>query len=375
VRIAISNASREWRGTETVAAQLALGLRRRGHDILLICRRNGPLYGQLRDEVECAPVLRRLDASPAGILSVARALRRHATDVVIAQKEKDVRITGPAAALVRRPLIVRHETDRPLKRRPHYRLLYGWLPEHHITNSEATKQTILDSAPWLSPDEVSVLPNAVEAEPFLSATPAMLGLPPEAVAVGYIGRLEERKGVLDLALAWHRVSVAAPAAHLLIAGTGPLEGQLREALHGAPRVHWLGFRTDVPNLLNALDLAVVPSHFEGFGLSALEAMAAGLPVVAARASSLPELVADGVHGRLVEPHAADCLAAAILELVDDPGARRRMGRAGREHVLREYTVERMLDRHEELLARIARRRGTRVADSLYGARSAGRERH
>ncbi|MBA2246396.1 MAG: glycosyltransferase, partial [Gemmatimonadetes bacterium] len=123
-------------------------------------------------------------------------------------------------------------------------------------------------------------------------------------------------------------------------------------LAAAPRVRWLGFREDVPAIMRALDLLVVPSHYEGFGLVVAEAMAAGTAVIATRTSNFPELITDGIEGRLVPPRDPPALAETILELLHDPELRARMGRAGRERVRREFTLERMLDRHEELLAEV-----------------------
>jgi 2-deoxystreptamine N-acetyl-D-glucosaminyltransferase/2-deoxystreptamine glucosyltransferase len=139
-----------------------------------------------------------------------------------------------------------------------------------------------------------------------------------------------------------------------IAGKGPEEERAREILAHARRVHWLGFRTDVPSVMRALGILAVPSHWEGFGYVAAEGLAAGVPVVAADASSLPEIVRDEMEGLLVEPGNPEYLAAALVRLAGDPAIRARMAAAARERVRAEFTVERMLDRYEELLGKFAR---------------------
>ncbi len=103
--------------------------------------------------------------------------------------------------------------------------------------------------------------------------------------------------------------------------------------------------------MRALDILAVPSHWEGFGYVAAEALAAGVPVVAAKASSLPEIVRDEVEGLLVKPGNAGYIAAALYRLAGDPALRARMSAAARARVRAEFTVERMLDRYEELLDR------------------------
>jgi glycosyltransferase involved in cell wall biosynthesis len=175
--------------------------------------------------------------------------------------------------------------------------------------------------------------------------------------VGFLGRFDERKGLLDLARAWPAIAAAVPRVHLVLGGKGPLEDETRAVLADAPRVIWAGFRSDVAAFLGALDLLVVPSHWEGFGLVAAEALAAGLPVVAAAASSLPEIVRHGREGVLVPPHDPVALASAVIGLLRDPEGRKRMAAAGLARVREEFTVDRMVDRYESLLTDVVARRG------------------
>ena len=142
-----------------------------------------------------------------------------------------------------------------------------------------------------------------------------------------------------------------PEAQVLIAGEGPeragLEA-LRERLGVDGAVRLLGVRNDVPDILAALDVAVCCSDFEGGPLSVMEYMGAGLPVVATRVGGLPELVKDGETGVLVEPRDPAALAAAIGELLDDPGRRDRLGAAGRELRSSEYDIDVWVRRLEDL---------------------------
>jgi glycosyltransferase involved in cell wall biosynthesis len=212
-----------------------------------------------------------------------------------------------------------------------------------------------------------VIRNGIDVEAVRATCPADLGIPAGSVVFGFVGRFEEQKGVRELARAWQRVAGAFPGARLVLIGWGQLEGELRDQLGAAPNVHWLGFREDVPSVMKSLDVLVAPFHQEGFGLVLVEAMAAGVPVVAARASSAPELIDDGVEGRLVPVRDADALADAMIELAGDPERRRCMGARGLARVERDFTQGGMLDAHEQLLAEVApvRRRafvGPRPAD-------------
>jgi glycosyltransferase involved in cell wall biosynthesis len=117
-------------------------------------------------------------------------------------------------------------------------------------------------------------------------------------------------------------------------------------------VHRLGFRDDMHNVLAAFDIFVMPSHFEGFGIVLVEAMATGAAVIASAASNLPELVQDGVEGLLVPVRDAAALAAAIISLCSDRELRETMARAARERARRDFSLDRMLGEYEALLQEI-----------------------
>lgn len=353
MKIVFGNEKRSWGGSQAMAAALARGLRVRGHEVVLFCRAHSALHERLAGEIPCEPVLAGFDASPFSLWRCAAALRRHRPDVVVTNTVKGPRQTGLAARLLKIPVVHREEMDKPYKRHWRYRLFYGSLPTRLIVNSQATRRTLATSVDWLSGERITVIPNGIDPAPYARAAPAALGLPASAYAVGFVGRFEPRKGVRELAAAWPTVAAALPEAHLVIAGHGEIEGELRATLAHAPRVHWLGFTANVASLMRALDVVAVPSHYEGFGLVAVEAMAAGVPVVATDASSLPEIVRDGVEGRLVPPRDPTALACALIELARDPAQRQRLGTAGQRRVRDQFTLDQMLIRHEALLREVA----------------------
>jgi glycosyltransferase involved in cell wall biosynthesis len=352
MRVVLSNASWQWGGVHAITSALVTGLQARGHEVVVFGRPQSRLQKRLAGLAAFEPVVQGMDLHPLGLLRIARALRRHQPDVALLMMKKDVRLTGPAARAVGVPVVIRHANDQPIPRGQFGRMLYGAIPALHVANSKATRRTLLESAPWLRPERVAVVHNGIDAEPFLSAAPAELGLPDDALAVGFLGRFDERKGVLDLTRAWPRIAAEVPDAYLVLAGKGPLEAQMRAELSSAPRVIWAGFRNDAAAFLAGMSVLAVPSHWEGFGLVAAEAMASGVPVVATRASSLPEIVTDGLHGRLVPPNQPEQLGEAIISLLEDPGQRARMGALGRERVRADFTVDGMVDHYEALLRRV-----------------------
>jgi glycosyltransferase involved in cell wall biosynthesis len=191
---------------------------------------------------------------------------------------------------------------------------------------------------------------------------SVTGLPPETrdrvrgelaihddeLAILFVGRLDATKGILDLWNAFERIAASNPGRTiiLLIAGTGELAGKLKRRVEGsglAGRVRILGFRSDVGRLLTAADIFVLPARYEAFGIVLLEAMSAGVPIVATRTGGIPEIVLDGETGILAEPDDPSDLARALLELADDPGKRQALGRAGRERWAQSFTLDRSVE--------------------------------
>ncbi len=169
--------------------------------------------------------------------------------------------------------------------------------------------------------------------------------------LGVLARLIPLKNVESVIVATARLSAMGIEVQTEIAGSGSSECSLRDlaaSLGMGDRVHFLGWRMDVGELLASWELLVIPSLEEGFGLSALEAMAAARPVVASRVGGLCELVVDGVTGRLVPPGDIDALVCCIAELASDRQRLAFMGDEGWKRVRKHFSVELMARRTAEL---------------------------
>ncbi len=206
------------------------------------------------------------------------------------------------------------------------------------------------------PDQFVTIPSGVPLAAFEApAVPpervkAALGLPPDARVIGSVGRLEPIKGHRVLVEAFQQLAPRAPDVALVLAGDGELAAPLRAACNRAGlagRVRFLGWRTDVPDLLHAFDVFVLPSLNEGMGRALVEAMAAGRPIVASRAGGIPEVLGDDEAGILVQPGEARALAAAIETCLAEPDLGARLGKAARERA-RRYSVEAMVEKLEAL---------------------------
>lgn len=178
---------------------------------------------------------------------------------------------------------------------------------------------------------------------------APLGVPEQAFLVGSVGSLYPVKGHSCLVEALARIVADVPGAHLCIAGRGDEEGPLKQKaaeLEILDRVHLLGLRDDVPRLLAAFDVFVLPSLSEGLPLSLLEAMAAGRPVIASRVGGIPEVLEDGVTGFLAEPRDVAALARCLVRVAAMGSAGVEMGLRARRVIESRFTIGAMVSAYQ-----------------------------
>jgi glycosyltransferase involved in cell wall biosynthesis len=184
------------------------------------------------------------------------------------------------------------------------------------------------------------------------------GLEPEAIVLTHVGRFAPPKNHALLIEAFAQVRTHTPL-YLLLVGGGELEDAVRQQvveLGLQQRVRFLGVRADVPAILNASDLFVLSSRWEGNPLSVMEAMAAGLPVVSTAVGGVPDLVREGETGLLVPSGDAAALARALQALVDDPARREAMGAAARQHAIAHFDIRHTVRGYEQLYESLLRRK-------------------
>jgi glycosyltransferase involved in cell wall biosynthesis len=188
---------------------------------------------------------------------------------------------------------------------------------------------------------------------------AELGIPADALVVGFIGRLVRDKGVVELARAWASLRGEYPGAHLIVAGPeeerDAVPHHILDQLRQDPSVHMMGFTRDTPRVYAASDLITLPTYREGFPNVPLEAAAMGLPVVATRIPGCVDAVDDGVTGLLVPPRDALALTQALRRYMDDPLMRAQHGQAGRARVMTDFDQRALwsalAERYDQLLKR------------------------
>jgi len=223
------------------------------------------------------------------------------------------------------------------------------LMDRLIVVSKAIERKISEEGRQGAP--VSLIYNGVDLDRYNHQQPCCTlhedySIPEDAQIVGVVARLEAEKGHRTLLEAWPLVLAAQPRAWLLIVGEGSERDSLEAeaaSLGISDRVVFTGRREDVPAVTAALDVSVLPSYREAQGLSVLEAMALGRPVVASRVGGIPEMIEDGVSGLLVPPNDREALASAIVRLLADHPFADMIARRGHDLVHDRFCVELMVN--------------------------------
>ncbi len=240
------------------------------------------------------------------------------------------------------------------------RLTARWVSQW-IAVSDALRKDLIDYYGFPA-GKIEVVPNGIDLQDLRigrnrEEVRRNLGLQPETLVVLAVARMTDEKGHRFLLEAVSHLRTSVPQLRCLLAGDGPLRPRLEKQvkrLKIEQYVDFLGFRSDVADLLNAADIYVLPSLSEGMPMGLLEAMVLGCPVVASSVDGVPEIIQDGITGQLVPPGDIAALAQALKELSVDPKLRQRLGTAGKARVEQSFTAEKMAGRVRELYYRYLR---------------------
>jgi sugar transferase (PEP-CTERM/EpsH1 system associated) len=349
-------------GTEMGVANLVERTRDRIDHVLCCVRHDGAIADRLRRGGTEVIVVGKAQGNDWRLpLRLARVCRRVSPDIVHTRNWGS--IEGIVAArLARVPIIIHGEHGREAadpdgtnRRRNRVRRLLAPFVDRVVTVSDQLRHWLTTQV-GIRASKVTVLRNGVDTERFRRHPQRQRlrtahGFSATDMVIGTVGRLDPVKNQAALLDALELLATEHPSLRMLIVGDGPERLMLQREITArglGGRACLPGYCEDVPEMLNLMDVFVLPSLGEGMCNTILEAMAVGLPVIATAVGGNPELVKDAVTGVLVPARDCRALAEAIARYATDTDARRQHGNAGHERVVREFTLHAAVERYVSL---------------------------
>jgi glycosyltransferase involved in cell wall biosynthesis len=360
-------------GAEKQMVLLAVGLPRDRFRVeVAALTRLGPLVDELNAaHIPVTLIGKRHKVDPFAFVRLARFLKERQFDIIQTWIFAANVYGRLAARRAHVPIVITAEMAVDLWKGRAQLQVDRWLAtmtDRVVGNSQAVVDFYRSAG--IARERLDCIPSGIADEEPPSVDPAevraSLGIAPSAPLALFVGRLAPQKGVADLITALDLLQHVRPELCTLIVGDGPERDSLRDLAHAFElngRVRFLGHRDDVPQLLAAADLLVLPSLYEGLPNVVLEAMRFRKPVVATAAPGTTEVVIPNETGLLVPVHDTKELARAIRAIVDDSALAHRLGEAGRARAERDFRVETMVERFASLYEGLANAKG------LQGTRS------
>lgn len=360
MRVAHLDTGRTWRGGQAQVLLLLRGLKARGIESLLLAPA-GPLLERARAAgIACQPWRAGGEWDLGALLAAAGILRRFAPAVAHCHSAHAHTLGVPAARLERVPaVVVSRRVDFAVAGNFWSRLKYRMPVDKYLCISRGVQDVM--RAGGVPEDRLALVPSGIElpddapaASPGVpgAAAPSgapdlrsIIGFPPGTPIVGTVAALAPHKNHADLLRAARIVVDARPDIHFVWIGEGECRAALerqRFDLALESHVHLMGFREDARELMRQFTLFVLSSYLEGLCTSLLDAQSLGIPVVATAVGGVPDIVTDGVTGRLVPGRDPGALARALIEAVGDEAARRAWAERARASV-RSFSADHMVE--------------------------------
>lgn len=373
LRIIHSEAATNFGGQEHRIFKEMLAMREAGHHLEAICQPHAQLTVRLRKEgfVVHTMMMDGYYNFVRGVLKIRQILKRGAFDVLNTHSRRDTIIAATAGRLAGTPLIVR---TRHLANRVNSLLTYTWLPHCVTTDSQYVRKQLIEKGVPQDRVETIYTPLLKQAPVERSTLRDELGLSSSDVLVGCVAVMRANKGHAELLHAMAPLLAERSNLHLIIVGEGaPVFQQvqaLAQRLKLQDRVHLLGRRDDIANVMAGFDIFCLATKLEASGMVFLEAAAAGLPVVATAVGGVPEMLEHGRTGLLVPLKDEQGLRTALIQLIDHPELRQQMGRAGYERIWvdpsSQFTPDSLVRRTQEVYCRWLEQRASHLRPGRTG---------
>jgi len=340
-------------GLECLAYRVSSQLSSRGHEVLLLSNRdNGPLFDQNRpSNMQVRALNRRSRLDPRILPFLAGSIRHFDPQILHSHNFEANTWARTMGLFFPRVAVICHSHSGNTFFLPRHnvwidRLLYRRCDGILVVNNEL--KSLLRDKHQAPPSKIHVLPNAIEVEYYKLPAGQPLREPLEVVCVA---SLTETKNHVSLLTAWRQVAVAFPQARLTLVGDGPLRGTLEKQAQEqniSDSIRFVGLQCDVRPFLWRASIFVLPSLREGMPMSLLEAMASGTACIATAVGGIPDLISDGITGRLVRPGDSSSLANTLLELLRCHEEVEQLGQRAQKKIAASFCLDRYVDRVEAL---------------------------
>ena len=358
----------EFGGGERVFAQIINGLSPENYELCLVSNPGRELYQSLiNKEVCCIPLDFSKRANPALIFKLTKIIKDKKIDIVHGQGARAEFYARIAARLAGGTKYVStiampvEGYDVGLLRKSIYFVLdraTEMYVDRFIVVSDILRNTLITKH-HIPPEKLTKIYNGIEIDHYDPKSTAshrikirdVLGVNKDDILLGALGRMVWQKGFEFLIKCIQDVVKAHGETKVIIVGEGLLKKDLENLcrqLKVENKTIFAGFRSDIKEILSAVDIVVIPSLLEGFPMLTLEAMAMAKPIVATRIDGITEQITDGVEGILVPPREPIALAVAINKIIQDKELGRFLGLAARKKVEKEFTVEKMINETENV---------------------------
>ena len=371
---------RNWGGGETQVLSLSRYLHQAGHRSVVAADPRGCLYQRLRQEhLPCQALRIRNDLDIWAGYTLRRLVKAglahsaHPYDLVHFHTARAHALSPWLHGLPSKRVVTRR-MDYPLKKGYWTRFLYTHSVDTVVAISHGVQAVL--RAGGVSETRIRRIPSGVDTACFVfrPETRASLrtqlfqqyGIGVTDSLIVSTGALVERKDARSLIQAVHHLHRNGLQPHTLICGEGPLRASLEaevEALGLASYIHFIGFCSDVPAYLAAADVFVHVPVWEGLGVAVIEALAAGLPVIASQVGGIPELITDQSTGLLIRPQDPIALADALRRLIHTPDFAQALGRAGQRHAQEYFDLHAMAQANEVLYYELLTSKNTRTTST------------
>jgi len=347
------NTGRVWGGAEVHMRDLSKELQKRGHRIIIACKKNRIVEEKLANE---GLLVEHISSGIAGLISLLKIIRKEKIDVVHAHSGKDFGLAIMAAKLSRKVKVVltRHMAI-PMKNNL-FKSFLNKKVDKFIAVSQATLESLINYNK-IEKEKIILIHNGIDLNKYSSTYKQNIlkeeyKISAEIKLIGCVGRLDKAKGQQELIKAIPMIIKKLPYVRFILIGDDCADGEkarledLIKKLELEPFVIFAGFRNDIAQVMHDLDIFILPSQQEAFPLVILEAMAQKKPVIATQVGGVGEIIKNKENGMLIEAKNTIAISKAIIYLLENKDEAQRMGQDGYQLVSKNFNLEQMVKKIE-----------------------------